>query len=105
MLKLNSNPPDYIAAAEERAGRFSRNNEEKKQDNPMTRSTEIKPRKSPNERGGNFSSQMKRSQSTPRVNSILKTGAPVSNGVSQGNQGGLNKKKIEKKTVTIVQNG
>ena len=71
----------------------------------MTRSTEIKPRKSPNERGGNFSSQMKRSQSTPRVNSILKTGPPVSNGVSQGNQGGLNKKKIEKKTVTIVQNG
>ena len=73
----------------------------------MTRSTEIKPRKSPNERGGNFSNQMKRSQSTPRVNSILKTGtgAPVSNGVSQGNQGGLNKKKIEKKTVTIVQNG
>lgn len=98
---LRKKRPDYIAAAEERAGRFSRNNEEKKQDNPMTRSTEIKPRKSPN---GNFSNQMKRSQSTPRVNSILKT-VPTSNGVSRGNQGYSNKKKVEKKTVTIVQNG
>ena len=68
----------------------------------MTRSTEIKPKKSPN---GNFSNQMKRSQSTPRVNSILKTGVPTSNGVSRGTQGYSNKKKVEKKTVTIVQNG
>ena len=71
----------------------------------MTRSTEIKPRKSLNDRGGNFSNQMKRSQSTPRVNSILKTGAPLSNCVSQGKQGSSSKKKVEKKTVTIVQNG
>ena len=70
----------------------------------MTRSTEIKPRRSPNGEGGNFSkNQMKRSQSTPRVNSILKTAVPVP--VSQGKNANMNKQKVEKKTVTIVQNG
>ena len=101
---------DYIAAAEERAGRVSRNNEDKKnndekkfKDSPMTRSTEMKVKKQPTV------NQMKRSQSTPRVNSILKMNNSItnSNGMGAHKNGISNKleKKSEKKTVTIVQNG
>lgn len=107
---LRKHRPDYIAAAEERAGRVSRNNEDKKnndekkfKDSPMTRSTEMKVKKQPTV------NQMKRSQSTPRVNSILKMNNSItnSNGMGAHKNGISNKleKKSEKKTVTIVQNG
>ena len=96
---------EFISAAEERAGRLSRNNEEKKtKEDPITKSTELKVKK-PSPTAG---PQMKRSQSTPRVNSILKLSNSVSNGMSSIKNGITNKtekKKLEKKSVTIVQNG
>ena len=96
---------DYIAAAEERAGRLSRNNEDKKlKDNVMTRSIESQLKKP-----SQFST-VKRSQSTPRVSSILKfnnTNNTISNGMT-ALKNGFRKKtdgKAEKKSVTIVQSG
>merc|ERR1719450_1172302 len=70
----------------------------------MTKSTELKVKK-PSPTGAG---QMKRSQSTPRVNSILKLSNSVTNGMSSIKNGITNKtekKSMEKKSVTIVQNG
>ena len=97
-MKINSIFPDYIAAAEERAGRLSRNNEEKKESKIMTKSTEIKTKKT-NTQGAN----LKRSQSTPRVNSILK-----SNETRMKDENRISNKKgtnNNEKSVTILQNG
>ena len=88
--------PDYIAAAEERAGRLSRNNEEKKE-SKMTKSTEIKTKKT-NTQGAH----LKRSQSTPRVNSILKSNETR---MKDENRISNNKGIKNEKSVTILQNG
>eukprot|EP00092_Neocalanus_flemingeri_P049575 GFUD01057017.1.p1 GENE.GFUD01057017.1~~GFUD01057017.1.p1 ORF type:complete len:654 (+),score=166.81 GFUD01057017.1:99-1964(+) len=102
---LRKHRPDYIAAAEERAGRLSRNTEDKKpKDNVMTRSTENQLKKS------SSVSLVKRSQSTPRVSSILKlnnANSTISNGMSALKNGFFKKTdgKTEKKTVTIIQSG
>merc|ERR1711953_1179404 len=64
---LRKNRPDYIAAAEERAGRVSRGTEDRKcSDSVMTRSDHSQKAQKPLK-----SSQMTRSQSSPRGNSIL----------------------------------
>ena len=79
---LRQRRPDYIAAAEERAGRLSRGAAERSK-GEMTRSTEggaprpLKP----------SMLTMKRSQSSPRVSSILKPSPPGSGG-SGGRAGG-----------------
>lgn len=93
---LKKNRPDYIAAAEERAGRLSRNNEEKKE-SKMTKSTEIKTKKT-NTQGAH----LKRSQSTPRVNSILKSNETR---MKDENRISNNKGIKNEKSVTILQNG
>lgn len=96
---------DYIAAADERAGRLSRGGEEKKcKENLMTRSTETKSKKPVT------SSLMKRSQSSPRVNSILKKNNQLGStpsGMSSMRNGSQRNpdRKVEKKTVTIMQSG
>jgi len=102
---LRKHRPDYIAAAEERAGRLSRNTEDKKPtDNVMTRSIENRLKKP------SSISLVKRSQSTPRVSSILKfgnTNSTISNGMN-ALKNGFSKKtdgKSEKKSVTIMHNG
>lgn len=89
---LRQRRPDYIAAAEERAGRLSKGAAERSQkgatltsQTEMTRSTEgrgaqQRPSKPP-------VLTMKRSQSSPRVSSILKPSPPGSGG-SGGRAGG-----------------
>lgn len=69
---LRKRRPDYIAAAEERAGRLSRGaqerareGQERTKEGAMTRSTEGQGR-------GQALATVKRSQSSPRVNSLLK---------------------------------
>ena len=87
---LRQRRPDYIAAAEERAGRLSRGAAERSKgatptSGEMTRSAE----------GGGVQQRpmkpqmltMKRSQSSPRVSSILKPSPPGSGG-SGGRTGG-----------------
>ena len=94
---------DYIAAAEERAGRLSRGGEDKKSKDVMTRSSTENKKKKPT-----TSSLMKRSQSSPRVSSILKpsnTKSSIPNGMSSI-KNGIPKnpdRRGEKKTVTIMQ--
>ena len=76
--------------------------DKKSKDSIMTRSSEQANKKPVT------SSQMKRSQSSPRVSSILKPNKPQNStpsGVASKN--GIQKKperKVEKKSVTIVQN-
>ena len=95
--------PDYIAAADERAGRLSRGGEDKKcSENLMIRSTETKSKKPVT------SSLMKRSKSSPRVSSILKKSNQLGStpsGMSSIKNGSQKNpdRKVEKKTVTIMQ--
>ena len=108
---LRQRRPDYIAAAEERAGRLSRGAAERaKGATPtsaeMTRSTEggaqrpMKPQML----------TMKRSQSSPRVSSILKPSPPGSGGSGgrTGGHSGIPRRKAgetseARKSVTISQ--
>ena len=111
---LRQRRPDYIAAAEERAGRLSRGAAERsKGATPtstaeMTRSTE----------GGGVQQRpikpqmltMKRSQSSPRVSSILKPSPPGSGGSGgrTGGSSGIPRRKAgepmePRKSVTISQ--
>ena len=103
---LRQRRPDYIAAAEERAGRLSRGAAERSK-GEMTRSTEggaprpLKP----------SMLTMKRSQSSPRVSSILKPSPPGSGsaaGRAGGGSSGIPRRKagetVEmRKSVTISQ--
>ena len=99
---LRKNRPDYIANAEERAGRLSRNNEERKvKEEPVNK---IKTRESKIPKS-NSSVKMSQSYPNPRVNSILKTNNSLTNGI-QKNIPKRNEKNIAgKKSVTIVPNG
>ena len=101
---LRQRRPDYIAAAEERAGRLSRGAAERSK-GEMTRSTEggaprpLKP----------SMLTMKRSQSSPRVSSILKASPPGSGSAAgRGGSSGIPRRKagetVEmRKSVTISQ--
>ena len=103
---LRQRRPDYIAAAEERAGRLSRGAAERSK-GEMTRSSEggaprpLKP----------AMLTMKRSQSSPRVSSILKPSPPGSGsaaGRTGGGSSGIPRRKagetVEmRKSVTISQ--
>lgn len=109
---LRQRRPDYIAAAEERAGRLSRGAAERSKvatptSAEMTRSTEggvqrpMKPQML----------TMKRSQSSPRVSSILKPSPPGSGGSGgrTGGHSGIPRRKAgeplePRKSVTISQN-
>ena len=69
----------------------------------MTRSTEIKTKTSTV--ASNGQSQIKRSQSTPRVSSILKLNNSINNGISSNKKGTGSKSSNDKKSVTIIPNG
>ena len=87
---LRQRRPDYIAAAEERAGRLSRGAAERSKGATPTTSTEMA--RSTGSTGVQRPMKpqmltMKRSQSSPRVSSILKPSPPGSGG-SGGRTGG-----------------
>ena len=110
---LRQRRPDYIAAAEERAGRLSRGAAERAKGATPTSSAEMTRSTGSNGVQRPMKPQMltmKRSQSSPRVSSILKPSPPGSGGSGgrTGGQSGIPRRKAgeplePRKSVTISQ--